>query len=495
MSKTLYLFPDTNLFVQCKALDQLDWALFGADRIDLIVTRPIIAEIDSHKGRGNSRLAKRSRSASSIIGDALIAESGFLSVGGSAVDVRLFVKATLKEDAALDDQLTYTERDHQLVGIASKFAKEKPEADVRVLTHDNGVLAAASGVGVRFERISDDWLLGPETDERDKQLAGLQQELKKYQASEPVVEISLGKPAGSNGPIEADVPFYPPLTEGEIARLLHRLKAEFPVETDFGPSEAGEFNPVGLQAFVMARKVFKPSTDEDINQYRTEAYPNWLAECEAYLRAFNETLNARRQWPMVRIDLKNTGSRPAQDVLVSFSCEGKFSIAVPTDDEDMDEDDTGEGNMIRLPPPPSAPKGTWEEQPHALSELRRALGQVPNVSQFPPLGGRYKLPDIPIRDPNGFYYDGGRPKEAVVAISLSCKQWRHQMAAEEFSFELRWAESSVPIQAALCIGVHAANLTDRFTHRFAVRLNTREESAYEEADAMIDLLKTKPLFK
>jgi len=66
--RILYLFPDTNLFIQCRPLSELGWDRWGAfDEIHLIVSRPVQAEIDKHKNRGNDRVAKRARTASSLL--------------------------------------------------------------------------------------------------------------------------------------------------------------------------------------------------------------------------------------------------------------------------------------------------------------------------------------------------------------------------------------------------------------------------------------------
>ncbi len=104
MRRVIYFFPDTNLFLQCSPLDQLDWSCFGADRVDLVVTRPMIAEVDSHKGKGNGRTAKRARKAASDIGQALTSDTGYLSLGKGTIEVRLCIEAMLKENKDLTDQ-------------------------------------------------------------------------------------------------------------------------------------------------------------------------------------------------------------------------------------------------------------------------------------------------------------------------------------------------------------------------------------------------------
>ena len=48
--KILYLFPDTNLFVQCKPLQELNWSEWSDfTEVHLIVCRPVTREIDNQK--------------------------------------------------------------------------------------------------------------------------------------------------------------------------------------------------------------------------------------------------------------------------------------------------------------------------------------------------------------------------------------------------------------------------------------------------------------
>ena len=66
---TLSLLADTNLFIQCPPLEDLDWSLLdtgGCDTIALIVARPVQREIDSLKGKGGTRVASKARNAASV---------------------------------------------------------------------------------------------------------------------------------------------------------------------------------------------------------------------------------------------------------------------------------------------------------------------------------------------------------------------------------------------------------------------------------------------
>ncbi len=128
---TLFLFPDTNLFVQCRALHELDWQRYGFEDIHLIVCRPIQAEIDQQKNKGSDRLSRRARAASSLFREIIIGDIGHKVVRDSNPSVKLFIELQLRPAEGVN--IDYTRADDQLVAIAAKYQRQHPEADVRVL--------------------------------------------------------------------------------------------------------------------------------------------------------------------------------------------------------------------------------------------------------------------------------------------------------------------------------------------------------------------------
>src|SRR3546814_18169639 len=75
MRKALYVFPYTNVFVQCQSLEEVAWSDLGTfDLIVLLLSSPVIGEIDRQKG-GAGRLAKSARTANTLIRRLLDEES------------------------------------------------------------------------------------------------------------------------------------------------------------------------------------------------------------------------------------------------------------------------------------------------------------------------------------------------------------------------------------------------------------------------------------
>jgi hypothetical protein len=54
----VHLVADTNLFFECKALEELPWSELGYESIVILLTKPVLDEIDKHK-KANGRTRKR----------------------------------------------------------------------------------------------------------------------------------------------------------------------------------------------------------------------------------------------------------------------------------------------------------------------------------------------------------------------------------------------------------------------------------------------------
>ncbi|KYB46075.1 hypothetical protein AB664_03745 [Brucella anthropi] len=60
MQADLFLLHDSNLFIQCKPLKDLDWSQWeNCSHLRLIVTRPVQVEIDRQKNKGSDRQRAR----------------------------------------------------------------------------------------------------------------------------------------------------------------------------------------------------------------------------------------------------------------------------------------------------------------------------------------------------------------------------------------------------------------------------------------------------
>ena len=161
MAGVLYLFPDTQLFFQCRSLEQLDWARWKSfDEVHVIVSRPVQVEVDEHKNKGSNRRSDRARKATRLFRDIITSVDKFKTIRAKGPVVKLFVQLQIEPSVELS-QLNYSRPDHQLIGIAHAFAKQHADADTRVLTDDGGVVATADMVAFPFVEIPVDCIRPP----------------------------------------------------------------------------------------------------------------------------------------------------------------------------------------------------------------------------------------------------------------------------------------------------------------------------------------------
>ena len=491
--KKLYLFPDTNIFLQCRPLEQVSWSVLGEwDQIEIMLTRPVVQEIDRQKGMGNGRKAKRARKVSSLIGKLLEAEDERQTLRERPL-VQLCLRQKLKPDEPPSEDLNYEEQDDKLVGIALGFQKSHPDAEVRLLSYDTGPMASAKVVGLKYLTVPEEWLLPPETDDSEKQINALKATIAKLERSEPSFEVRFLPENQDKKPIQMSLTVFQPLSRKERDELLARLVARFPQCTDFGPSEAQERIPKRNKApgilGIGLKEVFHPATDDEINKYRM-AYAEWEQKCAETLSNLPSLLHKCLPWPEIVVQIENTGSRPADHTLVVVDVvQGNIRLRPPKCQEDDEENKTN----VCLPPAPTAPIGKWELE-NIFGMSKAMLGNFARAQQFlspssiDRLGPLLHASRRDSRDPNKIYFKVGRQGEPRQRIEYECAQWRHAQSAEDFEFEVLCPLEPGTYSASVKVEVHAANLTEPVEDWLKIELSVTESSCLEVAEQMVTAL-------
>ena len=495
MSKSVvYLFPDTNLLLQCRPLEKLDWSTWNAfDEVRLIVSAPVLREIDYRKNKGNDRVGKRARDASAMFRKIL--DDEYKLVRDSGPCVKLFVEPQHRHSEELKERLDYQERDDQLIGTVYEIARHTPDAEVRLLTHDTTPLYTARALGLKADVIPDEWLLPPESTETEKELTALRLENARLKKAEPQFEIQCLDSAGIEiQRYECSFTWFDPLTDAETNNLMQCLKERFPLETDFGPLESVERNVTDVVSRLLGeKKVFVPATDEKIKKYREESYPRWLARCKETLTNYHQTLQKQAPATSVVFVAENLGTRPATDALITIEAQGSFQIKSPARDEENEDDSGDEGADFQqcstLLPPPAAPRGRWKTT-DPFSALHRSLHNIAGVRAVPvPRLDLAKfqqvIPTPP--DPNKFYYKPDRPQIPQNAFCLECEQWRHEDGKKEFDGEIHFSPNIDTVEGALVFRIQAENLSKAQIKRIPVWIKTAHVSSFERARALVEM--------
>ena len=508
MSRILHLFADTNLFIQCRALAELDWSAWASfDEVHVIVSRPVQREIDYRKNKGSDRVGDRSRVTNRMFKEIIKSDKDHMVIRDAGPCVKLYIKPEYNPDFDLAERLDYGERDDEIIGTISTFKKQNPDADVRLLTDDGTPMATARSLQIAVAEIPEAWLLPPETTEAEKKLNTVQAELARLKKAEPQFRIgcldAAGKPVER---LEYSLERFEALTEAQLSGLMTRIAERFPMATDFGPRETAERQPSGNFAALLAfKQVFVPATDEEITAYR-EKHSQWLKSCADILRDYHLTLNHQFGPLAFCFVAVNDGVRPGKDALITIEAKGNFLIMPPPykADEDDDEENTDAENparSIELPRPPTPPRGTWRnEHMTAFDALHRTLGDFGSV------GGRYDIgllerslmmPSLhnirPLhRDPNSFFYKPERPMQPAPSFDLECEQWRHGNEEQGFPGEIHFMRDEVSVAGALECEIHAENLSASALLRVPVRITVTQVSVSERAELLVQALTGSP---
>ena len=503
MVRILYLFPDTNLFIQCRPLEEIDWSAWVEfDEVHLIVSHPVLREIDNQKTRGNNRVGRRARRTNSLFRDIIVGTEDYKLIQDAGPHVRLVVNSSWRPSPELADQLDYGKPDDEIVGCLHAFRKARPGDDARLLTHDSGPMATAKMLSLPYEPVPDDWLVPPESSDTEREKNRLQAELDRLKKTEPQIRLTCLDDYGKEtDALHFAYTIYEPLTDDELTQLMESLRRHFPLATDFGSRDPAErVPPLGILGHNI-KEIYTPSSDEEIAAYRDEKYPEWLRSCEDELRHLHTALQGDALQTGFRFSAVNEGSRPANDALITFKATGRIQICAPPRREDEMRE------PIQLPPAPSVPHGNWTQSPAELfghtsevadllrnfqrqTDLMRSMLPGYALPIIPPIKQPI-LPSVPKRDPNAFYYKPELPEVPTASFSLECEQWRHSLNPEVFDGDIHFDLNAGEISGALECVIQAENISDPVRKTVRIMITVTQVSASERAKALIKTLATR----
>ena len=237
------IFPDTNLFIECHPLKDLDWSSWTKyDELHLLVCRSVQRELDSLKTRRDKRVAHKARKARKILKTLITDENDHLvNNERPLVKLKLAGPGPPSDAPELMEMLDYSKPDDELIGHAYRYSQEHPKAEVIILTHDMGPMSAARDVGLKFQDIPDKWLIGSQRNSEDPEVTRLKARINELERKEPRFELQLVDSEGKHADkLEIEYPTYEPMTQSEINACMQTIRNYFPMENEFGSHEPEE---------------------------------------------------------------------------------------------------------------------------------------------------------------------------------------------------------------------------------------------------------------
>lgn len=455
------LFVDTNLFLQCKSLEELPWYEIsdGNDYIVLLISPPVISEIDRLKSDRNSRRAKRARKANSLFREILHSDEQIKVVRDTAPHVEITFSPPLKTEIAKPESLDLNCMDDKIIYEVYVYAQSSFEA--ALLTNDTSPMLKAQRCGLNYFEIPDGWLLSPEPDERDKQISKLELRIKKLESASPQIEMEA---QDINGrfleSLLIKVITYDHLSDQKIKELVEEAGKRSPLVKEFKIPSKHLSSPISFS-------LFKPPSEEKIRAYKEEEYPEWLNKIKSFYASFENVLEAPCRQATIFFVLKNSGIIPAENVRVKFRALGGGLFIPPQENIEY--------NILKnFPIPPSPPEGELVSRGIRPSEFRK----IPTYSPLPESLTRIARN----KDRNAFYWKNGKPDNYENSWVFECDEFRHQLEPETFTIRLFVPkESDISGGAIECI-VSASNLPEPFKLILPIKIeyikgNTEAESA------------------
>lgn len=547
----IHLVADTNLFFECNSLEVLPWSELGYDPIVVLLTKPVLDEIDKHK-KAPGRTRKRALEIFQRVRGMLTTSVDEVEIQAASPRVLLRRTPPITPAPTLKDQLDYGKTDDRLIGIVSTLSAQAAEYEVRLFTDDIGPASNAQGLGVPFLMINESWRRPASETTEEKKIRDLEKDLATFREQEPLIVIGQCEPANDAGEVAVVRKVAIPLTPSHLDVLADRLRGIHPMVTEFKvPPPSTATDDFGVTIVTD----FSAPSEDAIAAYASK-YAQWLDECRGLLETLHEGRDELEDDVSLTWSMANKGNRPALQVRVVFETKGPLALRRLR----RDQDDESKGEALptppakgrpRLPRPPKAPalqsKVTTSAPPSvdmpqrgldlagltgrsatdrllgldsaalrlasgldrgllgAAAEASRivqassALDPFGRLSYFDQINAGVVLrePDYlrnihlpvlpPSHNPEAFYYDEWSTMVPVTEGALTCDLWRHQSDDESFEFEVLFTKDGEARGIVECT-VHAENLTKPVRAKVVVMRRVEHVSMVALAKELVDEL-------
>lgn len=359
----VYCFPDTNFFYHYKHFREVDWhKLLNGKHVRIVITAPVLAELDKHK---NDRASRRRRDRSRKI----IKELEKLMEGTPAnTPVKLKRSTEILLNLLTPNMGQYLGRldpasqDDKIIGHILQFKADNIGAEVLLLSADLGMRLKARELGIEIIAPPEELRLKDEPTKAELEQANLQKELQGLKERLPSAALYFAIPQG----IFPKVVFYRTsrqLADDQLAATVDKRKGE-----------------LIFKSRLRGRLKYKfPHEERQIEIY--------MPKYQDYLTSRNEYLEFASNLVQLSFGILNSGTTPAEDVVVEVQFPDSFRIFYTIDD------------LPKEPREPSPPQiGALTQRASTAHRQSRTIGPIaPTTSQWEPRGpasARYSFDKI-----------------------------------------------------------------------------------------------------
>jgi hypothetical protein len=491
ITSKVIIFPDTNFFLQCKDIGELDWGLISDSKdFTLIVTRTVQREIDNQKNNGGDRVAKKARRAATLFKEIIVNSKPEEEVGRIiwSKKTKILVKFSniKKLNQGTNNDLDYTYPDDQIAGEVRQYIFEHPNDSVVLVTGDTGLLLTARNLEIPYSPIPNEWLLPPPNTELEKENKRLKAEISKLLSNSPVVEIATFANLSSE-PIEKaefDYTIFSPLEPKQVTRLKQSMVTKHSLEKQLKNTP----NATGFTGVHLGQK-FIPPSETELTEYKLKTYPNWVRNMEDVLESINLALQLEQETPKVLFKLTNIGTKPAESVVVKFEVKGNFEIKPSNTPKKRKKLLQKIKETIQINRPPQAPKGKYTNifETLRLAGSRRNLINIPHFDNRLSNLGNTSLSPL---DPNEFHNYPEAKNNNGKSVRLSCEKWQHGLEAKVFEIDILPNLNMQKIEkeetGAIVCSIYSSNMPEIVEHIIPISFSIGYQNSLIFAEEKIE---------
>ena len=477
------IFADTNLFIQCHDLSQLPWHnIFADDQLLIIVPQAVLDEIDRHKQDGNTRRAKRARKASSFFRAIILSGDQKEIIREDTPHVELSFTTLPDHRGHSGWNLDLSRPDNRIIDEALQYAASNPNHEVALLTHDTIPILTARRCGLSVSIIPDDWLLPPEPDPRDKRITDLEQKIRVFEKTYPQIEIiTKDDNDESVDNLLVNITTYQAFSEHVLDELVSKAAERRPMTTKFNEPILPRFSKYSHINHVLGiEEKYYPPTEEEISKYTNEEYPEWLHKVKTFFAELHVNSEYPERCITASFAVSNSGSVPAENILVEFETVGGLVFFPQQDDEGAEHQ-----TKIKFPSPPSSPKGKLVQKQRGFMGMENILNTqidfpLPRLNDY-----NNALRDTS-RDRNAFYWKEGKSSGPTSKWSFECREFLHKVDPTIFQMELFITPKEKINNCAIKCLITASNLPEPIRKILPIKVQYKAGSIEKIAE---DILK------
>jgi hypothetical protein len=357
----LYCFLDTNIFLQFKTFDEIDWPKeLGVDAVCLVVPKRVIKELDKHKHDPQSdRRRKRARVILKKIKQYADTENGFVRKNTTILtQTTMPARKWLEEhDYDVDDN------DDCIIAAAHLFIQEHPDKSVILFNDDTGAYLKAKDNGIKVVEPSDNLSLPDEPDPLQKIYQEVRSELQQMKNAQPNLSLFVFKddavPENLVMPLGKKSVEFPSILEYAIDCDVSGL-----AEEDKDSLLRQEIKNLNEEANYVNH--IRPLIDSSyrIAEYKQKVQ-DYLEEYKYYLEEVSNYEIKVCKMKKISFLLKNLGQKPADDLDIKI----EFPLNVNISDD--------------FPPRPEPPTKPSIPATFIERDLNLLLGNEFNLTSFP----------------------------------------------------------------------------------------------------------------